>query len=95
MGVGGSDGCRSNEELGGWFLPHTSGRRLGKSFLSSPEFFCQTQLAACGTGTRPYELFLVQQEEAQMPAILIPVLWVGGAVVLLGGGWYVIGHMVH
>ena len=27
-----------------------------------------------------------------MPAILIPVLWVGGAVVLLGGGWYVIGH---
>jgi len=30
-----------------------------------------------------------------MPAILIPVLWVGGAVVLLGGGWYVIGHMVH
>ena len=30
-----------------------------------------------------------------MPAILIPVLWVGGAVVLLGGGWYVIGHIVH
>jgi len=30
-----------------------------------------------------------------MPAIIIPVLWVGGAVVLLGGGWYVIGHMVH
>jgi len=30
-----------------------------------------------------------------MPLILIPVLWVGGAIVLLGGGWYVIGHMVH
>jgi hypothetical protein len=30
-----------------------------------------------------------------MPAILIPVLWVGGAAVLLGGSWYVIGHMVH
>ena len=30
-----------------------------------------------------------------MPVILIPVLWVGGAIVLLGGGWYVIGHMVH
>jgi hypothetical protein len=30
-----------------------------------------------------------------MPAILIPVLWVGGAVILLGGGWYVIGHIVH
>jgi hypothetical protein len=28
-----------------------------------------------------------------MPAILIPVLWVGGAVILLGGGWYVIGHI--
>ena len=34
-------------------------------------------------------------EEAHMPAIIIPVLWVGGAAVLLGGGWYVIGHMVH
>ena len=30
-----------------------------------------------------------------MPAIIIPVLWVGGAAVLLGDGWYVIGHMVH
>jgi hypothetical protein len=29
-----------------------------------------------------------------MPAIFIPVLWVGAAI-LLGGGWYVIGHMVH
>jgi len=34
-------------------------------------------------------------EEAYMPAIIIPVLWVGGAAILLGGGWYVIGHMVH
>jgi hypothetical protein len=34
-------------------------------------------------------------EEARMPVVLIPVLWVGGALVLLGGGWYVIGHMVH
>jgi hypothetical protein len=25
-----------------------------------------------------------------MPALLIPVLWVGGAVVLLGGGYYLI-----
>jgi hypothetical protein len=30
-----------------------------------------------------------------MPVILVPVLWVGGAIVLLGGGWYVLGHMVH
>ena len=25
-----------------------------------------------------------------MPALLIPVLWVGGAVVLLGGGYYIV-----
>ena len=28
-----------------------------------------------------------------MPVILVPVLWAGGALILLGGGWYVIGHM--
>ena len=30
-----------------------------------------------------------------MPVILVPVLWVGGAIVLLGGGLYVIAHVVH
>lgn len=30
-----------------------------------------------------------------MPAIFIPVLWVGGAAILLGGTWYVIGHLTH
>jgi len=30
-----------------------------------------------------------------MPVILVPILWVGGAVILLGGGWYVVAHMVH
>ena len=30
-----------------------------------------------------------------MPVILIPVLWVGGALIFLGGGWYVVAHMVH
>jgi len=30
-----------------------------------------------------------------MPVILVPILWVGGAIVLLGSGWYVIGHVVH
>lgn len=40
-------------------------------------------------------LFVGNTEEADMPAIIIPVLWVGGAAILLGGGWYVIGHMVH
>jgi hypothetical protein len=28
-----------------------------------------------------------------MPVILVPVLWISGAVVLLGGGWYFIAHM--
>jgi hypothetical protein len=28
-----------------------------------------------------------------MPALLIPVLWVGGAVVLLGGGYYIVQAM--
>jgi hypothetical protein len=30
-----------------------------------------------------------------MPVILIPVLWAGGALVVLGGGYYVITHLVH
>lgn len=30
-----------------------------------------------------------------MPVLLISVLWAGGAVVLLGGGYYVITHMMH
>jgi len=33
--------------------------------------------------------------EVPMPAIFIPVLWVGGAAILLGGGWYVFAHMTH
>jgi hypothetical protein len=33
-------------------------------------------------------------EKNAMPALLIPVLWVGGAVVLLGGGYYII-HIMH
>jgi hypothetical protein len=30
-----------------------------------------------------------------MPALLVPILWAGGAIVLLGGGYYVITQMVH
>jgi hypothetical protein len=30
-----------------------------------------------------------------MPALLVPVLWVGGSAVLLGGGYYVITHVFH
>jgi hypothetical protein len=30
-----------------------------------------------------------------MPVLLVPVLWVAGGAILLGGGYYVIAHMVH
>lgn len=30
-----------------------------------------------------------------MPILLIPVLWAGGALVVLGGGYYVIAHVLH
>jgi hypothetical protein len=46
-------------------------------------------------GTAPGIIVLHFPEEDEMPVILVPVLWVGGALVLLGGGWYVIGHMAH
>jgi hypothetical protein len=29
-----------------------------------------------------------------MPVLLVPVLWVGGAAILLGGGYYLI-HVMH
>ena len=30
-----------------------------------------------------------------MPVILVPILWVAGSAIVLGGGYYVIAHMVH
>ena len=30
-----------------------------------------------------------------MPVLLIPVLWVGGTLVLLGGRFYVLTHVMH
>jgi hypothetical protein len=30
-----------------------------------------------------------------MPALLVPVLWVGGSAILLGGSYYVITHAFH
>ena len=30
-----------------------------------------------------------------MPVILVPVLWVVGSAIVLGGGYYIIGHVVH
>jgi len=30
-----------------------------------------------------------------MPILFVPILWAGGALVLLGGGYYVIAHVMH
>jgi hypothetical protein len=30
-----------------------------------------------------------------MPVLLVPMLWAGGALVLLGGGYYVITNVIH
>src|SRR5437588_874477 len=32
--------------------------------------------------------------EATMPVLLIPVLWVAGSAVVLGGGYYIVAHIV-
>jgi hypothetical protein len=36
-----------------------------------------------------------RQKEIDHAVLLLPVLWAGGAVVLLGGSYYVITHMMH
>jgi hypothetical protein len=33
--------------------------------------------------------------EASMAVILVPILWVAGGIVVLGGGYYVITQLVH
>jgi hypothetical protein len=30
-----------------------------------------------------------------MPVLLVPILWTVGGIAVLGGGYYVIVHMVH
>jgi hypothetical protein len=30
-----------------------------------------------------------------MPVLLVPVLWVGGSLILLGGGYVLLTHVVH
>jgi hypothetical protein len=30
-----------------------------------------------------------------MPALIVPVLWVGGSIVLLGGGFYLLTRVIH
>ena len=30
-----------------------------------------------------------------MPVFLVPVLWAGGTIIVLGGGYYVITHLIH
>jgi hypothetical protein len=30
-----------------------------------------------------------------MPVLLVPVLWVAGTAIILGGGYFVIAHAIH
>jgi len=30
-----------------------------------------------------------------MPVLLVPILWAGGALIVLGGGYFVLAHAVH
>jgi hypothetical protein len=30
-----------------------------------------------------------------MPVLLVPFLWAAGGLVVLGGGYYVIAHVIH
>jgi hypothetical protein len=32
--------------------------------------------------------------EAIMPLLLVPVLWIGGSAILLGGGYYLISNVL-
>jgi hypothetical protein len=34
-------------------------------------------------------------QEKHMPVLWVPILWAAGGIVVLGGGYYVIAHMVH
>jgi hypothetical protein len=48
----------------------------------------------------PQSLRVVVSREAtawrlNMPVLLIPVLWAVGGIVVLGGGYYVIAHVIH
>jgi hypothetical protein len=35
------------------------------------------------------------KKEREMPVLLVPVLWVAGSAILLGGGYFVIAHAIH
>jgi hypothetical protein len=51
--------------------------------------FSGTRRGALHSGTNIFASEFIcggNTEEADMPAIFIPVLWVGGAAILLGGG---------
>ena len=30
-----------------------------------------------------------------MPVLLVPILWAGGTLIILGGGYYALAHVVH
>jgi len=83
-------GCRSGRQQGAsTVIENATLRRVGKATLAwaSPairELRDELEITHLPT---PF------QRRTVMPALLIPVLWVGGAVVLLGGGYYIVQAM--
>lgn len=65
--------------------------------------FLQCKIVLCSAGVLlPEQRIMlgcchrgICEEESVMPVLLVPILWAGGAVVVLGGGYYVISHLVH
>jgi hypothetical protein len=41
------------------------------------------------------EFIIGREGEHLMPVLLIPVLWVAGSAIVLGGGYFIIAHAVH
>jgi hypothetical protein len=56
----------------------------------------ESRVPGLGTCETQSALFVHNKlpEETTMPALLIPILWVSGAVIVLGGGYYII-HVMH
>jgi hypothetical protein len=34
-------------------------------------------------------------KEVAVPVLIVPILWTVGGIAVLGGGYYVIAHMIH
>jgi hypothetical protein len=63
--------------------------------------FCCAQNLRAGTAARPSAFGIGEcvregeRERGDMAVLLVPVLWAGGALVLLGGGYYLIAHLAY